>query len=100
MHIFTSHLYQLHELHGDLNRFSCQQLEFKNHWNAKNFFQSTNQHTNLSENDDFLIQLLNKNNRIEYFRKNYENKLSKNKTKKRIFFRTPKFCPNFRVNRY
>ena len=98
MHMMTAHLHQLHELHGDLNRFSCQQLEEKNYSNTKNIFQSTNMHTNLGENDDFLMQLIHKNNRLEYMKK--FTCISLNNRKRRISFRQPKFFPNFRKTKY
>ena len=98
MHMMTAHLHQLHELHVDLNRFSCQQLEEKNYSNTKNIFQSTNMHTNLGENDDFLMQLIHKNNRLEYMKK--FTCISLNNRKRRISFRQPKFFPNFRKTKY
>ena len=65
MHILQSHMFQFQELHGDVNRFNCQLLEKKNHSNTKIFFGATNRHSNLSAEDDCLVQLLNKNNRID-----------------------------------
>ena len=77
MHMLSSHLYQFHEKYGHVYRFNCQQLEKKNHSNSTNIFKSTNLHTNLSEKDDYLIQLINKNNRAEYLKTDFEIKNKK-----------------------
>jgi hypothetical protein len=52
-HMLISHLHQLHQNHGSIYRFNCQQLEYKNRSNTKNFFRSTNMHTSFSETDDY-----------------------------------------------
>ena len=66
MHHLQQHMHQFAEVHGNVNLFNCQSLEKKNHLNTKNLFQSTNLHTNLTEKDDCLVQLVKKNNRIDH----------------------------------
>ena len=92
MHELQAHMHQFVELHGDVNKFNCQLLEKRNHSNSKNLFQSTNLHTNLSEKDDCLVQLLNKNNRTDYL-----NRFDEPEVKKRVISnkRKSNFIENF-----
>ena len=99
MHMLSAHLHQLNDLHGLVNRFNCQQLEKKNHENSKTIFQSTNMHTNMSENDDYLVQLINKNNRIEMLKK-YDGVSDVVKRCRKPTQRKPKFLARFRKNRF
>ena len=95
MHELQQHMHQYKELHGNLNRFSCQRLEKKNHSNARNLFQSTNLHTNLTEKDDCLVQLLNKNNRIDFLER-FEESTSSQKVFT-VNRRRQNFIANFRA---
>ena len=96
MHELQAHMHQFVELHGDVNKFNCQLLEKRNHSNSKNIFQSTNLHTNLSEKDDCLVQLLNKNNRTDYL-----NRFDEPEVKKRVISnkRKSNFIENFRAKK-
>ena len=101
MHMLSAHLYQFQDAHDHVYRFNCSQLEKKNHLNKSNVFRSTNLHTNLTEKDDFLIQLINKNNRTEYFKKFDKNQVQKIKFKNmRNYKRKRKFSHNFRIHKF
>ena len=69
MHLLQAHMHQYQEQDGKVNRFNCQQLEKKNQSNACNMFRSSNRHINMTEKDDFLVQLLCKNSRLEHLNK-------------------------------
>ena len=94
MHVLQQHVHQFHELHGDVNRFNCQMLEKKNHLNTKNLFGSTNLHTNLTENDDCLVQLVKKNNRLDYLNRFADHAVSS--VVRRVNRRRRNFIANFR----
>ena len=47
------------KIHGDISLFSMQGLEKMNDFTTQHYFSSTNRHK------DFLIQLLEKNNRMD-----------------------------------
>ena len=61
IHIFITHLSQFVEQHKDVNSFNMQGLEKLNDLTTKQYFQATNK-----KEKEFLKQILNKRNRIEY----------------------------------
>ena len=61
IHSFINHVPDVIEKHKNLNFFSTQALEKLNSVTKTNFFRSTNKKRN-----SFLIQLLEKANRIEF----------------------------------
>ena len=77
MHILQQHLHQFAELHGNVNLFNCQRLEKSNHMNTVAYYQGTNKHKDASGKDDFLVQMINKKNRIEYLLRYQDQNLSK-----------------------
>ena len=60
IHIFVQHLYEIVDLHEDINLFTMQGLEKLNDMTTKHYFNSTNKGSN------YLTQLLAKRNRMEY----------------------------------
>ena len=61
IHIFITHLGQFVQQHKDVNSFNMQGLEKLNDLTTKQYFQATNK-----REKEFLKQILNKRNRIEY----------------------------------
>ena len=59
IHIFSSHLFEMIRLHGNISLFSMQGLEKLNDLTTMAYFSSTNKH------NDFLVQLIQKRNRLE-----------------------------------
>ena len=68
MHILTSHLHELMEIHGDLNLFNQEGFEKKNDIVRMNYFSSSNKHL-----QSFKQQILKKCNRIDYINNVAEN---------------------------
>lgn len=66
IHIFIHHLCQFNELHFDVNSFNMQGLEKLNDMTTRQYFSATNK-----KEKEFLKQILNKRNRIEYLSSNY-----------------------------
>ena len=97
--MLSAHLYQFHAKYGHVYRFNCQQLEKKNHSNTTNIFRSTNFNTNLSEKDDFLVQLINKNNRLEYLNK-FDSNLVKKVRVRMASKRKRMFNGNYRKTKF
>lgn len=64
MHILTSHLHELMEIHGDLNLFNQEGFEKKNDIVRMNYFSSSNR-----DLDSFKEQILKKCNRLDYINK-------------------------------
>lgn len=63
IHVFQAHLYEFVELYGDINSFNQQGHEKFNDLTTIQYFKSTNK--KLTANSGFLLQLLQKRNRIE-----------------------------------
>lgn len=69
IHIFSSHLYEFVELHGDINKFNVQGLEKLNDLTTVQYYRGTSKH-----HHEYLAQLLKKRKRIQFLRM----KLNKN----------------------
>ena len=61
IHILGEHIWQMIEKHGDVSLFTMQGLERLNDLTTKDFFSSTNKHS------DYLNQLLKKRNRQDSY---------------------------------
>ncbi len=59
LHIFGDHLYEMVEIHGNINAFTMQGLEKLNDITTQHYFSATN------KSENYLVQLLNKRNRLD-----------------------------------
>ena len=72
IHQFVYHLHEFDQIYGhdlvNINSFSLQGMEKKNDLVTSQFYQGSNRHqkNNRKKTEDFLSQLLKKNNRLDY----------------------------------
>ncbi len=64
VHSFVYHIPELIEKHRDINLFNMEGLEKLNDLTKKYYFYSTNKH---KKDNEYLVQLINKRNRIEFY---------------------------------
>ena len=77
MHIFVFHVHELNRLHGNINIFNQEGHEKFNDIISKDYFRSSNKW------DNFMLQIVKKINRIEYY--SYEFGNEKTRSKKRAY---------------